>query len=482
MVEQTLSKAQTQARKGNISDAIALCEKVLALYPENKRAKNAILKLRRQNGQPAENRLQNWKNKLKSLSASQDYSTFYREAKIFSAEYPNIFEAWLMLGTAAAQFDHLEEAKVALNNAIRLQPDNIEAQNNLGLCFIKSWQFDEAIFAFEKIISLKPNYAAAHGNKGVALFKLGKYQESIASFEAAISIRPNFNFAHANLGRALQKVGLLEKAETSLHVATRLDKSDVNAYFSLSLIQIERNEPEKAKESLQKALAISPEFQDAQHLLASLNGQSSSSVPRSYIVNLFDEYAPHFDHQLSRDLAYNTPKLLFEIIKKNTGLSKSKRVLDLGCGTGLFGEQIYKSCDNIDGVDLSRGMLEKAKQKDIYKNLYHADIEQFLIEADLAYDFFIFADVFVYIGDLASIFELIRTKVSSPATIAFSTEHRLGEGYSLRTSGRFWHSFSYIKQLCDEFHFDLQYFEETDLRKDKEKIIQGGLYLLKHQP
>lgn len=482
MVEQTLSKAQSQARKGNISNAIALCEKILALYPENKRAKNAITKLRRQNVQPVKTGLQNWQKKLKTLSESQDYSTFYREAKKFSAEYPSIFEAWLILGTAAAQFDQLEEAKAALNNAIQLKPDSIEAQNNLGLCHIKSWQFEEAIIAFEKIISVKPNYAEAHGNKGVALFKLGKYVESVASFETAISIRPDFNFAHANLGRALQKQGLLQKAESCLLAAIRLNKLDVNAYYSLSLVQIERNEQEKAKKSLQKALSVLPTFQDAQHLLAALNGQANSSVPCSYIENLFDDYAPNFDHHLLQNLSYNTPKRLFEIITKKASLPKAARFLDLGCGTGLFGEQIYKSCEAIDGVDLSRGMLEKAKQKNIYKNLYQSDITQFLIETELAYDFFIFADVFVYVGDLAAIFELIKTKVNAPAKIAFSTEHGLGEGYFLQTSGRYCHSFSYIEQLCRQFHFDLQYFEEIDLRKDKGTMIQGGVYLLQHQP
>lgn len=480
MIEQTLSKAQAQARKGNIEHAIALCEKVLILYPENNRAKDALKKLRMQNGKLEENIFQNWLRKVKLLLQSENYPTLYNEAKYFSNEHPRFFEAWMILGTAAAQLNKLEEAETALKIAISLKPENIEAQNNLGLCFIKNWQLEKAMLVFDKIISARANYAEAHSNKGVTLFKFGKYKESIASFETAIIIRPNFSSAHANLGRALHKIGLLQKAETSLRTAIRLNEFDADAYFSIGLIQIEKNELEMAKESLIKALSISPKLEEAQHLLAALNGQTSSTAPRTYVEKLFDDYAADFDYKLSQELSYKTPKRLFEIITNQSMPAKTAKILDLGCGTGLFGEQIYGSCEAIDGVDLSRGMLEKAKQKNIYKNLYQSDIEEYLKRADLAYDFFIFADVFVYIGDLRNIFSLIKSRVKSPATIAFSTEHELCEGYLLKASGRYAHSYSYIEQICNQFDLNLHYFEEVNLRKEKTKFIQGGLYLLQH--
>ena len=58
-----------------------------------------------------------------------------------------------------------------------------------------------------------------------------------------------------------------------------------------------------------------------------------------------------------------------------------KRVLDFGCGTGLFGQALrLNGFANIDGVDLSADMLAQAKGKNIYASL--AQIEQLVTIRD----------------------------------------------------------------------------------------------------
>ncbi len=53
------------------------------------------------------------------------------------------------------------------------------------------------------------------------------------------------------------------------------------------------------------------------------------------------------------------------------------KVLDFGCGTGLLGQEIRKlkipCC--LEGVDISPGMLDKAKEKGIYDLLYQQEIK-----------------------------------------------------------------------------------------------------------
>lgn len=50
---------------------------------------------------------------------------------------------------------------------------------------------------------------------------------------------------------------------------------------------------------------------------------------------------------------------------------KNLKLLDLGCGTGLVGEILKEKYgfDNLVGLDVSEDMLEKAKEKGIYKKL-----------------------------------------------------------------------------------------------------------------
>ena len=62
--------------------------------------------------------------------------------------------------------------------------------------------------------------------------------------------------------------------------------------------------------------------------------------------------------------------------------------------------------------------------------------------------------------------------------LVFSTEDADEDGFFLKKSGRYSHSESYIRRLCEEFDYQLFHFETQDLRKDKNVYIRGGLYLL----
>jgi predicted TPR repeat methyltransferase len=52
------------------------------------------------------------------------------------------------------------------------------------------------------------------------------------------------------------------------------------------------------------------------------------------------------------------------------GYSNDVRILDMGCGTGLVGEELHKrGYKNVDGIDLTPEMLELAKAKGVYNSL-----------------------------------------------------------------------------------------------------------------
>ena len=51
------------------------------------------------------------------------------------------------------------------------------------------------------------------------------------------------------------------------------------------------------------------------------------------------------------------------------GSDKSIKIIDLGAGTGYAAVELKKhGFTNIDGLDLSPEMLQKAKEKDAYRN------------------------------------------------------------------------------------------------------------------
>jgi predicted TPR repeat methyltransferase len=108
-------------------------------------------------------------------------------------------------------------------------------------------------------------------------------------------------------------------------------------------------------------------------------GASDNGVPHAYVSRLFDGYAHKFDDHLTGSLGYRTPTVLLQLALKAASAGSSsekgaaavrwKRCADLGCGTGLAGEQfrphIFPFSDGgyLSGVDLSGGMIQEAKTK-----------------------------------------------------------------------------------------------------------------------
>ena len=58
--------------------------------------------------------------------------------------------------------------------------------------------------------------------------------------------------------------------------------------------------------------------------------------------------------------------------------SKSLDVLDAGCGTGLCGPLVAPYARRLSGVDLSAGMLARAKEKNVYDALVQGELTEYL--------------------------------------------------------------------------------------------------------
>ena len=123
-------------------------------------------------------------------------------------------------------------------------------------------------------------------------------------------------------------------------------------------------------------------------------------------------------------------------------------------------------------------MLMQAQSKDIYDKLIHLDLVDYLQEKELDFDYYICADVFIYLIDLKQLFNLIKSRNKRSGKLVFSTEHKLEYGYTLQRSGRFSHSKKYIEVLCAEFDYSICHFEYANLRKENGEYLDGALYIL----
>ncbi len=200
--------------------------------------------------------------------------------------------------------------------------------------------------------------------------------------------------------------------------------------------------------------------------------------PKEYIQSLFDQYAAYFDKHLIEILHYKVPELLYKSIEQETKIKKhSWNILDLGCGTGLCGEKFRPIAKKLIGIDLSEKMIEVAKRKNIYDELHVSDIHQALQkQQDL--DLIIAGDTFVYIGDLAKTFSDCKNALRESGLLAFTIEKTTQYPYELQKSARFAHGKKYIEELAKQNNFKIQQCNNIVLRKQRNKSIEGYLYVL----
>jgi predicted TPR repeat methyltransferase len=97
--------------------------------------------------------------------------------------------------------------------------------------------------------------------------------------------------------------------------------------------------------------------------------KNARSPPSAFVEALFDEYAPNFDVSLVEKLGYRVPELLAAAIEAQAPGRRFVRAIDLGCGTGLMGEQLRASVGDLIGYDISAEMLAQADAKGIYDRL-----------------------------------------------------------------------------------------------------------------
>ena len=72
-----------------------------------------------------------------------------------------------------------------------------------------SWlgRLPEAIEQFHEALRINPNDAETHDNLGLALLASGKAQESVPEFETALRLKPELQGAADNLRRAQSQLG-----------------------------------------------------------------------------------------------------------------------------------------------------------------------------------------------------------------------------------------------------------------------------------
>jgi len=242
----------------------------------------------------------------------------------------------------------------------------------------------------------------------------------------------------------------------------------------------------KAADAWRRTLALAPDDIFGAGLKLAVLGESAPPAlpPSAYVEGLFDDYADRFDSALVEKLQYTVPEKLVALIARQTGDRIFRRMVDLGCGTGLFAAALGARAGEAEGYDLSAGMLAKAAAKRLYGHIGRADLSLPPRESSLfseaathRADLVAAADVMMYLGDLDAAFANTAALLAADGVFAFSVEKAEGAGFVLRPSLRYAHAATYVEAMLAKHGMTRIAMQETVIRWDAGAPISGLLFI-----
>jgi tetratricopeptide (TPR) repeat protein len=208
-----------------------------------------------------------------------------------------------MLGAALTGNKQVFEAVPHYQEAIRINPQFVKAQYNLGLAYILLGRIDEAIEQYRLTIALLPEDADAHNNLGLAYARKGMYGQAIIEYQTILNRDPNNVIARNNLGVALKEIGDIDRALEQFAIALQLkpDHPDIHYYYGLTCEK--KGWHDKAIEQFKLVLRIQPDDAIAHNALGTVllkTGQIESAVTEFQIAVRLNPNLAEFSSNLRK--------------------------------------------------------------------------------------------------------------------------------------------------------------------------------------
>ena len=193
----------------------------------------------------------------------------------------DLVDAHYHLGYAYVEQGHYDQAIPHLERAIAIAPNLKRAHYNLARAYRESGNLEAATHAVTETLRLDSNYQRAHElanlikqahyNRGITYLNDERYSEAITAFQNAITLDPDFTTAHYNLGLTYLKMETYSRAVEALQKTITLDRSYKAAHHALALAYLGQQELGKAREAAREALKLDVNYQPARSLLEAID-------------------------------------------------------------------------------------------------------------------------------------------------------------------------------------------------------------------
>lgn len=189
---------------------------------------------------------------------------------------PSFVDAYSMLGRFYAQQNRLEEAKKEFTELVKRRPDSVAAQTMIGMILERQGRPDESIKAYESVVKNTSRAALASNNLAYLYAERGEQLDLAVQLAQSAKLQmPDSADVSDTLGWVYYKKGMAELAIRPFEFSVEKDPKNPVFAFHLGLAYAKAGRTDKARETLDRALKLQPDFpgaDQARTTLASLKG------------------------------------------------------------------------------------------------------------------------------------------------------------------------------------------------------------------
>ena len=203
---------------------------------------------------------------------------------------PDQLEAIYLLGRIHLDRADSAQAIALLRRAAQLAPDWPEAHAGLGAALLHGSRLEEATYHLRRAADLERNDPEAQNNLGVALQTGGRAKEAEAAFLEALRLRPDYPEALRNLGSTLSSLGQYSEAAARFRQALARGLQDPEILLDLGDAYLALEEYDAAEREFRRALERSPGSALALSRVEATRAARSSAISADKCVLAGAEY------------------------------------------------------------------------------------------------------------------------------------------------------------------------------------------------
>lgn len=170
-------------------------------------------------------------------------------------------------GEALLQQGKTDEAIVALQRAIRIQPNYVEAHYALAQAYAEKNQYAQEAAELKRVLELDPHDESAQYNLGLSYLNSDQLVDAQQAFSQMLAAHPNSGYAHLGLGVVAATEQKDEAAVDEFKKAIELDQQ-IDAYYSLGAAYVRLQRYDEAIPALKKHQEMTGDDYDTEIELA----------------------------------------------------------------------------------------------------------------------------------------------------------------------------------------------------------------------